>query len=118
MPRILLLVLHLIVARNDGGVARWRSAVTAALTAMLLLGSGRGGGRGAGSTVVGLGALALTLGLGLSLTARLSVDEDVCDTARLAVLVDGLVLELGLGELGDDVPRVDEAGNLSGGAAC
>ena len=36
---------------------------------------------------------------------------DVCHTSALAILRDSLVLVRGLGELGDDVPGVEEAGD-------
>lgn len=115
MPGVLILALHLVVARDDGGVARRRGAVAAALAVLLLLlllGGGRGG-RGAGGAVVGVGVLALGLGMGLAL--GLAVDEDVGDAAGFAVLVDRLVLVGRLGEFGDDVPGVDEAGDLEPG---
>ena len=40
----------------------------------------------------------------------MALDVDICDAATFAVLRQRFVLVRRFGELGDDVPRVDEAG--------
>jgi len=39
------------------------------------------------------------------------LDVDVCDSAAFAIVGDGLILVGGLGELGDDVPSMEKAGD-------
>ncbi len=101
------------VAGNDLGIGRRdTTAVGAALSgardAVLLLSLG---------LVLGLGAVVhAALGPGLLLLAVAAgavgrLDVHVGDAAALAVVGQGFVLVRRLGELGDDVPGVEEAGD-------
>lgn len=119
---LLVVVLHLVVAcGDDGSVAGRRGAVAAALACAVVLGRGGGGRGGPVCAVVDVvaGGFVLALGVGLVLALGLArVDEDVGDAAGLAVAADGLVLVGCFGVFGDDVPGVDEAGDLRGRKGC
>ncbi len=130
----LVLALDLVVAGDHLGIARWR-AVAAALAAIAIVGRaccGRrglcGGGRrcsgrcgGSGSAVVhvvlwlgrGSGGSAGRGDVAAVVAAVVGVHDDVGDAAAaLGILGDRLVVELGLGVLGDDVPSMEETGDL------
>jgi hypothetical protein len=68
-----------------------------------------------GGAVVGSGAVVHTLRvLGLwwlAVRAMGRLDVNVCDSAAFAIVGDGLILVGGLGELGDDVPSMEKAGD-------
>lgn len=109
--------LDLVVALgHNSGVAGRRGAVAATLAAvsMLLLLARVAGGAVAEVVVVllGLGLALVRAGLLLGLTS-VAVDEDVGHAAALAVMLgEGVVFAGGLGVLDNDVPGVDEAGDL------
>lgn len=63
---------------------------------------------GGGAVVHAAGLLGLWL---LAVRAMGRLDIDVCDSATFAIAWDGLVLVRWLGELGDDVPGVEKAGD-------
>ena len=126
----LLLSLNLVIARNDLRVGRRRwpiagSFSTVVCVVRLRCGSRRGAGRAGGSVVHvalnlglprGLGlakvrALCLSLDKPLLLVAMRPVYKDV-DAAVLGVYRTRVVI-VGIGELGDDVPCVEEAGNVA-----
>lgn len=123
------LVLDLVVAHHDLGVA-WRGLVVAralpAVGVALLLRRRRGGG-GAGAVALRCAVAHVALAGGLRLALALALragrpllllrpaavlvlrDDDICHAAVLRV-ADALVVGVvGLRELGDDVPGVEEA---------
>ncbi len=110
-----LVALNLVVANNIGvrrghlGI-RGASLSSGARDALLLrrLGSGRRGLVRA--VVLGSGGAAVVHAVGLVLVVG-RLDVDVGDAAILAVARQGLVLVGRLGELGDNVPGVEEAGD-------
>jgi len=118
--------LDLVVAGHDLGVAGRHGAIAAALASALVLVLGPARATGGSAVVVrstvadvgrgvvlrGTGLLAGLLGVG-AVAVAVAVDEDVGDAAALAVLGDGFVLVVRVGELGDDVPCVDEAGDVA-----
>jgi hypothetical protein len=123
LPWVLLLALHLVVTSgDDGSVARRRGAVTAALAGVVVLLGGRGP-RGAVVDVAGggegLGAagalLLLALGAGVFLALGLAVVDVDVDAAGLAVAAEALVFVGWVGVFCDDVPGVNQAGNLGRG---
>lgn len=111
----LILSLHLVVGLDGFGIGR-RSSTTVTTSAASGLGSGRRRARRSAAVVpvrsgavVAVRGSALRLGLGL----RLAVHKDVRHATLLAVLArHALVLVVAIGELGNDVPGVDEAGDL------
>src|SRR3569833_1211808 len=124
---VLLLALNLVVPSDHLRVAG-RRCVAAALASvavlrLLRLGCRRRRRRGrrrsrrrAGRGVVAAAGRAVVhawLWLGLApVLASVGVDEDVRDAPALGVLRERLVIIVGLGVLGNEVPRVDEAGDL------
>lgn len=110
----LVLGLDLVVASNNLGVG-WRDALVIGASlagirdAMLLRRRSRVRSGGAlGAVVHALGRLRLGL---LGVLALRALDVDVGDAAALAILGERLVLVGRLGVLGDDVPRVKQAGD-------
>lgn len=117
--------LDLVVA-NDLCVRRWRGRVVAAPLAIPLLGlRSRSTARTvvAGSAIVGGWRCSRLRLLGLYTLAAVpgTVDEDVCYPssfmAAFVMLRECLVLVAWLGELGDDVPRVQKARDLASWSA-
>lgn len=107
--------LDLVIAGNDLGVRRGnalrvRAALTRADNAVLLRLGRRAGWRVRGGAVVHLALRVLGLWL-LAVSAVRRLHVDVCDAAALAIVGDDLILVGGLGELGDDVPGVQQAGD-------
>lgn len=127
-PVDLVLGLDLVVALDGLGVSRGREArgpIAGALAA-ILRGGGGGGGSAGGGAVVRVAALEGLLGARLlrlllaagrgGLLVRRRLDEDVGHAAALAAVLardPALVLLVVVGESGDDVPGVDQAGDLS-----
>lgn len=111
--------LNLVVASNGLRVARRHRAVTAALSGTALLRRPRATGIVVRAVAHVCALLVvretgLLLGLaGVGGIGAAAVDEDIGDVAALAVVLrEGLVLVVRFGEFGDDVPCVDEAGDL------
>lgn len=105
------------VAGNNLGVRRRnalriRAALSRVCTTVLLRPGRRAGVllRPRGSAVVHTALLLLGLGL-LAVSAMGRLDVDVCDAATAVLVGDSLVLVGRLGELCDDVPGVEEAGD-------
>lgn len=89
-----------------------RAALSRVCTTVLLR-SGRRAGvllRPRGGTIVHTALLLLGLGL-LAVSAMGRLNVDVCDTAASVLVGDSLVLISRLGELCDDVPGVEKAGD-------
>lgn len=111
----LVLGLDLVVASNNLGVG-WRDALVIGASlagirdAMLLRRRSRvrGGGGALGAVIHALRRLRLGL---LGVLALRALDVDVGDAATFAILGERLVLVGRLGVLGDDVPRVKQAGD-------
>lgn len=84
-------------------------------------GRGRGGGRMVGAVVhVGLGRAGLVVEVGVlrhwhALLPPVGVDEDVDAAVAALGIVQALVLVVGLGVFGDDVPGMEEAGQIAEG---
>lgn len=110
--------LHLVVSRDRGCIRRRGLAVRTSGTVVrrsrhtvLLRLRSRGGGGGVGTAVVHA-----AVGLRLVLAAaggRLDVDVGDAAAALAAVAVQRLVLVGRLGELGDDVPGVQQARDVA-----
>ena len=102
--------LHLVVARHDGRIARWRLPVAplAIVRPRLLLLR-----RSVAVVIVRRGAIRHMPLLWRLRVARASVDEDVLH-ATVLTLGDRVVFEGWLGVFGDDVPCMQEAGDLRG----
>ncbi len=124
---VLLLTLDLVVTSDDLGIARRRSGVAASLAGVVIRWLLRRGGRRCGSRardVVAAAAIArgavvhaaVRLGSArsphLPALAIVGLDEHVY-RATFVVLRERVVLVVWFGELGDDVPRVEEARNLA-----
>ncbi|KAI9152168.1 hypothetical protein HJFPF1_09393 [Paramyrothecium foliicola] len=116
--------LNLVVASNDLGVRRGNTIVIGATLAIrrhtlllrlrsrVVLGGAATASRTLG-TVVHTGVLSTRLALLLVLVARRSLNVDVGNAATLLVLRQRLVLVGRFGVLRDDVPGVQEAGNIT-----
>lgn len=101
----LIVRLHLVVAGHGGGVAGGRG-----LRDIRGDGGGRGG-RGTAAAVIVVRSAVGHVGLGWG-RCVVAADEDVGYGCGLAILRDGFVVVVGFGVFCDDVPGVEEAGDL------
>ena len=105
--------LHLVIARNGFSIGRrYTPTITVARARRALVLTLCGLARGAAALrAVVHAATRVVLSLWLGLARRRRIHVDVGDATALAVLRELIVVVRALGELGDDVPGVQEAGD-------